>query len=142
MANTGCLHPKIDTDQIHCAVMLCSNYRERCPLHALAQTGEACNLQRKSVWFFRVEGLDDPDVWPFTQEIYAKTTAEQSWWRYIRDMQEDVKNEDLNWGQYTLKDLHWVKQSDDPATYQLFMGDVATAYYVHEVTLHDGVIGI
>lgn len=30
---------------MHCAFMGCPNYREKCPVHAIAQTGTECNQE-------------------------------------------------------------------------------------------------
>jgi hypothetical protein len=34
------------TNDGHCRIMACPNYSEKCPVHAIAQTGDTCNLER------------------------------------------------------------------------------------------------
>jgi hypothetical protein len=51
--NEGCNHSKIGSiasieEGRHCAFMTCPNYREKCPLHAIAKTGEECNLTMRT----------------------------------------------------------------------------------------------
>jgi hypothetical protein len=46
--NRGCDHSKIGPvgaieEGTHCAFMACPNYREKCPVHAIAKTGDSCN---------------------------------------------------------------------------------------------------
>lgn len=139
--NKGCNHSKIGPMQAlgvgrHCAYMECPNYISKCPLHALARTGDVCNLKQLSLWLFEVEGLDDPNIWPFTEEVHAKMSAEQSWMRYMASEHEEGR-----WLIYTAKDLHWV-QSEETGIHQLYMADQPTAYMAREIPFYNEVITI
>lgn len=41
-------HAKVNTKAGHCSDMGCPNYSERCPLHAIARTGDTCSRTKKT----------------------------------------------------------------------------------------------
>ena len=140
--NQGCHHSKIGPygaigEGRHCAFMECTNYVSKCPLHAMARTGDICSLKQRSLWLFEVEELDDSNIWPFTEEVLAKVSSERSWWKYIASEQANSR-----WLEYERKDLNWVQQSEEPKVYQLFMKNVPTAYTVREIPFYSEVITI
>jgi hypothetical protein len=78
--NIGCYHSKIGPkDAIeegrHCAFMTCPNYVSKCPKHAIAKTGDTCNLQ--VLWIVTIKNKKNPAHDPHNKVTAACGSSEK-----------------------------------------------------------------
>lgn len=95
------------------------------------------------VWSITLDDTWD-DQWLFLLIEHAKQTAEDSWWKYVEEMQElppaSQGLEEPDWKEFKRADLHWVEEKDGfpvkvddaPKQFRLHMGTVVTSYILKE----------